>query len=106
MMECLRFKLPIIDIDDLEEYGDSLRDTGNSEATNNDCKELLPSRTLDNYYQDDLDSETLGKLNESQVFTRHLETLHSNRKQRRRILVVCQFWLLRTNSKFPFKVIS
>jgi hypothetical protein len=78
-----------------------------------DYNGLVPSQTLDNYYQDDLDGQALGKLNESQVFTRYMEKVHdsvenqaNNGTQPRRILIVSQFWVLRTNSELSFTILS
>ncbi|KAF7529426.1 hypothetical protein G7054_g9849 [Neopestalotiopsis clavispora] len=118
-----RSLLTIVNIDVLEGYKDPTPDPGEFEATspnetvlNNKVMELyqkkehkglLPSRTLDHYYQDDLNGKALSKLNESQVFTRYLENLPDSDEnqgndgnQPRGILVVSQFWLLRTNNSF------
>lgn len=43
--------------------------------------ELQPPKTLDHYYQNELDPKRVDELNQEQVFTRYLRWLHRRRRQ-------------------------
>lgn len=88
-------QLPTIDIDVLDGFRFYKPDNYPNSCEQNVMKlyagtqpELQAPKTLDHYYQNELDRERLDELNQEQVFTRYLRWFH----ERRQAVATPHFW--------------